>query len=33
MVALIVGDGKSNWLEGVMLLALYLIIAISYWVS
>jgi Ca2+:H+ antiporter len=24
-------DGKSNWMEGVMLLGVYTIVAISYW--
>lgn len=24
-------DGKSNWMEGVMLLGVYVIVAISYW--
>src|SRR2546423_276919 len=24
-------DGKSNWMEGVMLLGVYIIVAISYW--
>jgi Ca2+:H+ antiporter len=26
-----VQDGKSNWLEGVVLMALYIIIAIATW--
>lgn len=25
-------DGKSNWMEGAMLLGVYLIVGISYWV-
>ena len=24
-------DGKSNWMEGVMLIGVYVIVAISYW--
>ena len=24
-------DGKSNWLEGIMLIGVYVIVAISYW--
>jgi Ca2+:H+ antiporter len=24
-------DGKSNWMEGIMLLGVYTIVAISYW--
>ena len=27
----VVGDGKSNWLEGVILIGLYAIIAVSFW--
>ncbi|KAH9481405.1 Vacuolar calcium ion transporter [Psilocybe cubensis] len=27
----VVGDGKSNWLEGVILICLYIIIAVSFW--
>ncbi|EIN04894.1 hypothetical protein PUNSTDRAFT_55241 [Punctularia strigosozonata HHB-11173 SS5] len=27
----VVGDGKSNWLEGVILVCLYVIIAVSFW--
>ncbi|KAL8277366.1 hypothetical protein RQP46_010206 [Phenoliferia psychrophenolica] len=33
LVNLLVQDGKSNWLEGVMLVALYFIIALATWVS
>jgi Ca2+:H+ antiporter len=29
--ALIVYDGESNWLEGVALIGLYVMIAISFW--
>jgi Ca2+:H+ antiporter len=29
--ALIVYDGESNWLEGLALIGLYVIIAISFW--
>jgi Ca2+:H+ antiporter len=29
--ALIVYDGESNWLEGVALIGLYAIIAMSFW--
>ncbi|KAG4092239.1 calcium/proton exchanger [Neocallimastix lanati (nom. inval.)] len=28
----IINDGKSNWLEGVMLLSAYIIIAVAYWI-
>lgn len=28
-----VQDGKSNYLEGAMLLGLYLIIAVAFWAS
>lgn len=24
-------DGKSNWMEGIMLIGVYIIVAISYW--
>jgi Ca2+:H+ antiporter len=27
----VVADGKSNWLEGVILICLYIIIAVSFW--
>lgn len=33
LVHLLVQDGKSNYLEGLMLIALYLIIALSFYVS
>ncbi|KDE04304.1 Ca2+:H+ antiporter, variant [Microbotryum lychnidis-dioicae p1A1 Lamole] len=33
LVNCLVQDGKSNWLEGMMLVALYAIIALSFWVS
>ncbi|KAM0755413.1 calcium/proton exchanger [Meredithblackwellia eburnea MCA 4105] len=33
LVNLLVQDGKSNYLEGIMLVALYLIIALSTWVQ
>jgi len=26
-----VADGKSNWLEGMILMSLYVIIAVSFW--
>ena len=26
-----VADGKSNWLEGMILMCLYLIIAVTFW--
>jgi Ca2+:H+ antiporter len=29
--ALIVYDGESNWLEGIALVGLYVMIAISFW--
>jgi len=29
--ALIVYDGESNWLEGVALIGLYVIVAVSFW--
>lgn len=32
VVNLIITDGKSNWLEGAMLLAQYTIIAIAFWI-
>jgi len=31
VTALIVNDGESNWLEGVILVALYAIIATMFW--
>jgi Ca2+:H+ antiporter len=27
----LIGDGKSHWLEGVLLIALYLLIAVAAW--
>ncbi|KAG2149063.1 uncharacterized protein EDB93DRAFT_1143435 [Suillus bovinus] len=30
-MSLVVADGKSNWLEGVILICLYVIIAVSFW--
>ncbi|KIK63046.1 hypothetical protein GYMLUDRAFT_41354 [Collybiopsis luxurians FD-317 M1] len=27
----VVGDGKSNWLEGAILISLYVVIAVSFW--
>jgi len=33
MVDLLVRDGKSNYMEGVMLLALYAVIALAFWVE
>ncbi|PFH53065.1 hypothetical protein AMATHDRAFT_1496 [Amanita thiersii Skay4041] len=30
-VNVVVQDGKSNWLEGAILMALYLILAVTYW--
>jgi len=31
IVNAIIGDGKSNWLEGIMLIAAYLILAVAFW--
>lgn len=31
LVNYLIGDGKSHWLEGVMLMTMYLIIAIAGW--
>jgi len=31
LVNYLIGDGKSHWLEGVMLMALYIIIAVTAW--
>jgi Ca2+:H+ antiporter len=31
MTNYLIMDGKSNWMEGVMLLGVYIIVAISYW--
>ena len=33
LVNLITTDGKSNWLEGWMLVSLYFVIGIAFWVS
>jgi len=33
LVNLVVQDGKSNYMEGLMLIALYLVIALAFWVS
>ncbi|ORY55321.1 Sodium/calcium exchanger protein-domain-containing protein [Leucosporidium creatinivorum] len=33
LVNILITDGKSNWLEGLMLVALYFIIALAFWVS
>ncbi|TFK54680.1 calcium/proton exchanger [Heliocybe sulcata] len=33
LVNLLIQDGKSNYMEGVMLITLYLIIALAFWVS
>lgn len=33
LVCLLVQDGKSNYMEGVMLLALYAVIALSFWAT
>jgi len=31
MTNYLIMDGKSNWIEGVMLLGVYIIVAIAYW--
>ena len=31
MANYLIMDGQSNWMEGVMLLGVYIIVAISYW--
>jgi Ca2+:H+ antiporter len=31
LVNYLIGDGKSHWLEGVLLMALYLLIALAAW--
>jgi Ca2+:H+ antiporter len=31
MTNYLIMDGKSNWMEGAMLLGVYTIVAISYW--
>ena len=33
LVSSLIQDGKSNYLEGSMLVALYLVIALSFWVQ
>ncbi|VDB82847.1 unnamed protein product [Peniophora sp. CBMAI 1063] len=33
LVNLLIQDGKSNYMEGVMLMTLYLVIALAFWVS
>ncbi|GAA6006527.1 hypothetical protein JCM11491_004995 [Sporobolomyces phaffii] len=33
LVDILVSDGTSHWLEGVMLIALYLIVGLSFWVA
>ncbi|GAA6026814.1 hypothetical protein JCM8097_005880 [Rhodosporidiobolus ruineniae] len=33
LVDILVSDGRSNYLEGLMLIALYLVIALAFWVS
>jgi Ca2+:H+ antiporter len=33
LVNLLIQDGKSNYMEGLMLLALYIVIALAFWVS
>ncbi|KAG8935709.1 hypothetical protein FRC02_006757 [Tulasnella sp. 418] len=33
LVNLLIQDGKSNYMEGLMLMTLYLVIAIAFWVS
>jgi len=33
LVSLLIQDGKSNYMEGLMLIALYLVIALAFWVS
>jgi Ca2+/H+ antiporter len=31
IVNYIIQDGKSNWLEGLILMSLYLILAVTFW--
>lgn len=31
MTNYLIMDGKSNWMEGVMLIGVYIIVAIAYW--
>jgi len=33
LVNLLIQDGKSNYMEGLMLITLYLVVAIAFWVS
>ena len=33
LVTLLVMDGKSNYMEGLMLITLYVVIAIAFWVQ
>jgi len=33
LVNLVLQDGKSNYMEGLMLITLYLVIALAFWVS
>ncbi|KAG9015119.1 Vacuolar membrane antiporter with Ca2+/H+ and K+/H+ exchange activity [Tulasnella sp. JGI-2019a] len=33
LVNLLIQDGKSNYMEGMMLMSLYIIIALAFWVS
>jgi len=33
LVNMLVQDGKSNYLEGLMLIALYVVLGLSFWVS
>jgi len=33
LVNLLIQDGKSNYMEGLMLITLYLVIALAFWVS
>ena len=33
IVNYLIGDGKSHWLEGVLLMTLYLIIAVAAWLD
>jgi Ca2+:H+ antiporter len=33
LVCLLIQDGKSNYMEGLMLVTLYLVISLAFWVS
>jgi len=33
LVSALIIDGKSNYMEGLMLITLYLVIAMAFWVS